>query len=757
MRKPIQILGFVLALGASPLIHAQVSASGSNVLSVTNLQGKATGVAPVSDGSLVVVGNTSSSTFPEGYAGAGDYPFVARLSADKSKFLYTVLFKPGMSTITAVAVDQAGNAYVAVKPAALGNVVDAPVTLRSGSCVCAVIVKLDATGRVAYNTEIGVAVQAIAVDAAGSAYLAGTGDGERAVTTIPAAKTTGGAAVLKLNASGNALIYTTVFGGTGPPITGYASQASSIAIDSTGRAYIAGVAGSADFPVTPGAFQTTGQPGSGFAVRLSADGSHLEYATFLPGVQTVFGTGTCDHGQGAGRISIAANAAGEAYIAGCTESPNFPTTPGAYRTGHTPGPYLGATFVSKLNAAGTSLVYSALIAPAATDVGNVALPIGLAVDATGNAFFAGPTFAPLPVVNAVEPSFPSVALCPVYFTAGVLEYQRICDQGFVAGLDPTGSKLIFSTYLTGGGTLHGDTVPAMALDAAGNLVIAGIAASDLTNLFPPTGLSLGLITTLNPHVSPPFFTSDSITNGADFGVGGAREGGLASIFCTGLTGIAGDVRASGYPLPTQLAGVSVLVNSTPAPLVSISDFGGYQQINFQTPADTANYGLTVVFVQQNGRTAAVAGLSLNLAPPGLFTLDGIHAIAQHASDFSLVTASNPARPGEIVTIYVSGLGPKSPAVPLGVPAPLSPVSTSVDTPTVLIQQQTARVLFAGAAPGMLGVDQINLQIPAGIAPGDLDLVVTLPYYAIWIPVPTNAGIPGRITPASKTAKISIGN
>src|SRR5262249_33487313 len=144
--------------------------------------------------------------------------------------------------------------------------------------------------------------------------------------------------VTKLNSAGNALLYSTFIGGSG------VDEARSIAIDSAGNAYLAGYTTSANFPATPGAFDTTFNGGEeAFVAKLSAGGASLVYATYLGG----------SGNEQAYAIAIDGN--GNAYTTGYTTSTNFPTTAGAIDAS-----FNGVfdAFVAKVNAGGTSLVFS---------------------------------------------------------------------------------------------------------------------------------------------------------------------------------------------------------------------------------------------------------------------------------------------------------------------------------------------------------------------------------------------------------------
>ena len=237
----------------------------------------------------------------------------------------------------------------------------------------------------------------------------------------------------KLNATGTALVYSTYLGGTS------VENGNGIAVDAAGNAYVTGTTLSTDFPTTPGAYQTASGGGEdAFVTKLNATGTALVYSTYLGGSGS-------DDGLG-----IAVDAAGNAYATGQTASTNFPTTTGAYQT--TFGGVEDA-FVAKLNATGTALVYSTYLGGTGFDIG-----IGIAVDTAGSAYVTGVT---------ESTDFPT--------TPGA--FQTIYGGGedaFVTKLNPTGTALVYSTYLGGSGLDGGNGI---AVDAAGNAYVTGATGS----------------------------------------------------------------------------------------------------------------------------------------------------------------------------------------------------------------------------------------------------------------------------------------
>ncbi|MGD0009788.1 MAG: SBBP repeat-containing protein [Terriglobia bacterium] len=179
------------------------------------------------------------------------------------------------------------------------------------------------------------------------------------------------------------LVYSTYLGGSGW------DTANAITVDSAGNAYVTGKTSSTDFPVTPGAFQTTNLGGSSFVTKLNPTGTALVYSTYLGGSGSIGGG---DIGN-----AIVVDTAGNVYVAGQTYSTDFPVTPGAFQTTNRAAANDDANaFVAKLNPSGTALVYSTYLGgsglsaftPSSGDKGNA-----IAVDATGDAYVAGETYS----------------------------------------------------------------------------------------------------------------------------------------------------------------------------------------------------------------------------------------------------------------------------------------------------------------------------------------------------------------------------
>jgi hypothetical protein len=418
------------------------------------------GIAVGVSGSAYITGDTFSSDFPttpgafQTISDGSQNAFVVKLNSSGSALVYsTYLGGSDDDEGDGLAVDASGNAYVTGGTWSS----DFPTTPGAFQTTLkglenAFVTKLNATGSaLVYSTYLGGSVggsgggsgidegRGIAVGVSGSAYITGDTDSSDFPTTPGAFQAIFGgfddAFVVKLNPSGSALVYSTYLGGSDD------DEGDGLAVDASGNAYVTGSTDSSDFPTTPGAFQDPANQGA-FVTKLNAAGSALVYST-----SSIGGGG------------IALDASGNAYVTGYTNSSNFPTTPGSFQI--TYGGSFDA-FVSKLNTAGSALLYSTYLGGSGFELG-----LGIAVDASGNADVTGTTGSN---------DFPT--------TPGA--FQTTCGGGscydehaFVTKLNAAGSALLYSTYLGGS---ESDGIPtdrgrAVAVDASGSAYVTGFTQS----------------------------------------------------------------------------------------------------------------------------------------------------------------------------------------------------------------------------------------------------------------------------------------
>jgi hypothetical protein len=399
------------------------------------------GIAVDTQGCVYAVGYTNSINFPvtpgafqTSNAGSTDV-YVTKFSSDGSSLIYsTYLGGSGNDTGNAISLDAQDCAYVT------GGTTSANYPITSGAFQTAAggifVSKLAADGEsLVYSTFLGNAgsrALGIAVDFQGSAYV--TGEGGIIPTTPGAFQTTSPNPVgsvgfiSKFSNDGGSLIYSTYLGGSS---SGYCTG---IALDSYNYAYVTGLTGATDFPVTPGAFQTTLIGTGAFVTKLSTDGSTLVYSTFLSGSS-----------YDASR-SIAVDNHGHALVTGRTTSIDFPVTPNAFQITIGGG---SDAFLTKLSSGGDSLIGSTYLGGSQHDDG-----FGITLDELGHVYVTGHTSSP---------NFPT--------TQNVLASELIgAPNSFISILSSDLAHLLVSYYLGGSG---GDTGSSIALGSEGAVYTGG--------------------------------------------------------------------------------------------------------------------------------------------------------------------------------------------------------------------------------------------------------------------------------------------
>ncbi len=617
----------------------------------------------------------------------------------------------GPSTATntymgAIAVDSAGSAYVTGVTDSTDFPTVGPEQPANGGDNDAYITKFTPDGSAfVYSTYLGGSGQdsgtGIAVDASGAAYITGVTLSNNFPTTMGALQASQlietSAFVTKLSPSGNALVYSTYLSGApvAPPNGG--SYGTSIAVDSSGDAYVTGEVNGLNFPTTPGAFQATDPKGSGrlfedgFVTKFAPDGASLVYSTYLAG------TNNNDFGTG-----IAIDSARAAYITGGAGSTDFPTVNPAQATlgGELDG------FVAKPESPPVARWSIQLyLGGTSNDQGN-----GIAVDPSGNAYVTGLTQST--DFPTVEPFQPAAAES---------------TNAFVTKYGPGGS-LIYSTYLGGGSQFGGQEGTAIAADAAGDAYVTGYTFSDSFPVVNPIqpytgdGADQVFVTEFNPFGSALIYTSTCL-GGSDGDIGmGIAVDSAGSAYVTGGTGSTNFPVTPGaaqttfggssdafvvkiYPLlltPTTLAFGNQPVGTTSEPLTATLTNSGLTALTIS--------GITIVganptdFSESDNCDGSVAAgssctISVTFTPASVASFTATVNVADSAS-------SQPQ------TITLTGAGINGTAAPQAV---LTPTNVAFGNQTVSTTSAAQVVMLSNPGNATLTIVGVSLE---GANPAD---------------------------------------
>jgi uncharacterized protein (TIGR03437 family) len=216
----------------------------------------------------------------------------------------------------------------------------------------------------------------------------------------------------------------------------------------------------------------------------------------------------------------------------------------------------------------------------------------------------------------------------------------------------------------------------------------------------------------------------AVVNGASFVGGGVVPGEIATAFGTNLTSNNGINLTSSLPLPNTFLQDSLTVNNQPAALFAVDNVNGQQQYNFQVPWEVATGPTVTISASNNGTSSASIMVPVLAAQPGIFNYSAggnTYGAILHAN-FQLANTADPAKPGETVLIYCTGLGAVSSPPADGEPGN---GQTTMATPIVTIGGTKATVSFSGLAPGFVGLYQVNAEVPEGLSAGNQAVVVEI--------------------------------
>ncbi len=634
--------------------------------------------------------------------------------------------------VARVAADASGNTYVAgTRALATSNDI--------------FLVKLDSSGDIVLFREISGGgsdtVSDMAVDSAGNIYVAGSTT-SLYFPVVHAMQTSPGPGFLfKLSADGSQLIWSTY----------YREAIAGIALDSSGNVYLTGSTADPQYPVTAGL--PAGKAGytGAFLTKIAAAGDQIVYSGVIAG------TGhACSGGSSCflspmvtSGVAVAVDAAGDAFMAGNTNTASLPTTPGAPVAAGT------GAFVCAVKADGSAMTYLTLVGSATASTGPTALFLGntasaIAADAAGNAYVTGSTF---------DTGFPASSGAFQTAYGGSNNGFPPLTDAYVMKINPAGTGIVWASYLGGSAT---DSAHSLAVDASGQVWIAGTTASDqfpsaqgwiagsdfvsgfsadgahlvYSARYPNDGASRSIAADPDGfiHFAGPTGTVSAIDPGAAptakiFGIANAANGPLdarvspgqvISIYGPHIGGsnpVTATADSSGK-LPVQLAGYQVTMGGTPLPLLYVSD----SQINaiitdpllesatlkvigpsFETP----DFSVAQVISRPEIFSSSAAAAVMNVNTGAI--LNAAIAVNQ---DGTLNSQSNPAHIGTYAAIWITGSG----AIPGIEAGSIATAARDTGCCSILLNNKQQLVAYAGYAPGAaLGVSQINFQINPSVA------------------------------------------
>ncbi|MGH9432442.1 MAG: SBBP repeat-containing protein, partial [Terriglobia bacterium] len=394
--------------------------------------------------------------------------------------------------------------------------------------------------------------------------------------------------VTEINAAGNALVYSSLIGGSG------GDNGTGIAVDGSGNAYLTGLTNSSDFPrvnqipgICNGTCGSTGGFPDAFATKINASGRALVYSSYLGG-----------SGPDTG-YSIAVDGSGNAYLTGYTGSTDFP------RVNQIPGTCAGLcgkgspvinAVVTKINAMGSALVYSSLVGGSDQDIGR-----GIAVDGSGNVYLTGATDSP---------DFPRLNQIPGACN-GSCGSAGGGGNAFVTKVNSAGGNLVYSSYVGGS---NKDTGFGIAVDGSGDAYLTG--ATDSTDFPQVNQIPSACNGTCGSGAENDAFVAEISTAGTALvyssylGGSGADEGFGIAVDGSGNQYLTGPTNSTDFPQVNQISGACngtcgtngkgdafvTKISSSGTPIVSLSPtsltFGpqGVQVPNFPQTVTLTNTG-----------------------------------------------------------------------------------------------------------------------------------------------------------------------
>jgi uncharacterized protein (TIGR03437 family) len=598
--------------------------------------------------------------------------FLAKFKPDGKTLEFATYFGGmGNETATGVQVDVSGNIWTAGTTDSFDLPVSKHAMLKQlkGSTNL-FLAEFSPQGQLLASTYLGGSqidsIAALKLDANGDPWIFGqTSSPDFPLTTGSQPALQSGASYVflaKVDSSASQLLYSA-------PIPNV-DQAGGMSIDSAGNILLTGTTDSSDFPVTANVVHGKLPPGpsspQAFVLKLDS-GGNTTFSTYLGGSIGAGSSGIAvylNFGPYSYGVAVTSDASG-IYVAGNTNTTDFPTTPGAYQTqlkdactypssaidtGLIGTIYFYAVddvFVTKLSPDAKTILYSTLLGGSCYD-----RPTDIAINPAGAVFVTGETNSiDFPLVHSVEAA------------PAVENYES-----FVSMLDPAGATLPYSSYLLAG------SAPTLAVGPDGILYIAGDMGFDAQSVtfsgfpYPASNpMTKALLDALNVSAAPAGLNLTGATNAFSLLTGPIAPGEIVALTVPDFKP-AQDINVGineRLPLGTTLGGTQVLFDGKPGPVVSIAQ----GKIVCITAQDFGTNQSTTIQVNANGVLSNP--LQADFAPTalGLLSADGSGSGLANArnQDGTLNSPTNLAKRGSTVTVYFTGAGVPPAKVTINVP------------------------------------------------------------------------------------------
>lgn len=731
---------------------AKISPNGQQFLYSTFIGGSgyddAYSIAVDAEGNAYIAGQTLSFDFPapngfqRGAAGGGGDTFVTKISTTRQSTLYsTYVGGSGVDVATGIAIDPQGNAYVTGYTTSQIFPVLTPLQGVYGGEQDAFLYKLNPAGNsLVYSTFLGGTLEdlgfRVAVDSQGSAYVYGHTKSPGFPVRSAVQGTHGGgfdAFVTKVTPEGSATVYSTFLGGSLDEIA-----FGNIVVDPGGTAYINGYTSSTNFPTrNPIQASYGGGKYDAFVARIGPQGNMLLYSTYMGGSGQ-------DEAYG-----LAVDRQGQVTVAGGTSSANLPQANNAYSAGTT-GEF--DIFMARLSAdASVNFITSNLATlsfavsqgtPTATQT------ITLASGGTPVTFTAGANepwlritpesgSTPTSLTISIDPSRITTASASAVITINSpaaanspLTIPVTLSQTAISSVSPNPvprSAQATELTLTGIGFKNGLSVRVNRSTVAAQFINATTVRVTVPGNIIESAEAL-MIMVLNsdgtqtaefqvPFVSAgPAITAGGIVNGASGLAGPVVPGEIINISGTGFgpATVVNGAFVNGI-LESTVSETRVLVDNVAAPIL----YSGPNQLSAVIPYSVLGRAVVDLSVEYKGRRSEPVRLNVGAVSPALFTQNGSGTGQASAvnQDGSFNSASNAAQAGSVITLFGTGEGLSTPAGADGRQISSTP-PRPVQAVNATIGGVPATVEYAGGSPGTaLGLLQMNVRIPVGVAPG----------------------------------------